>query len=70
MANRFLTPPKLTFPVNGSAEFDGASDYIQLNEPFSYTNHTMRGVGLCYFGIDATQTSAVDFDNRGQMMMV
>ena len=41
MANRFLTPPKLTFPVNGSAEFDGASDYIQLNEPFSYTNHTI-----------------------------
>ena len=41
MANRFLTPPKLTFPVNGSAEFDGASDYIQLNDPFSYTNHTI-----------------------------
>jgi hypothetical protein len=41
MANRFLTPPKLTFPANGSAEFDGASDYIQLNDPFSYTNHTI-----------------------------
>ena len=32
MANRFLTPPKLTFPVNGSAEFDGASDYIQIKD--------------------------------------
>jgi len=31
MANRFLTPPKLTFPAQGSAEFDGASDYIQLD---------------------------------------
>ena len=41
MANRFLTPPKLTHPAQGSAEFDGASDYIQLNEPFSYTNHTI-----------------------------
>lgn len=41
MANRFLTPPNLSFPANGSAEFDGASDYIQLNDPFSYTNHTI-----------------------------
>jgi hypothetical protein len=41
MANRFLTPPKLTFPANGSAEFDGSSDYIQLDTPFSYTNHTV-----------------------------
>ena len=28
MANRFLTPPKLTFPVDASAEFNGTSDYI------------------------------------------
>lgn len=41
MANRFLTPPKLTFPVDASAEFNGTSDYIQLNEPFSHTNHTI-----------------------------
>ncbi len=43
MANRFLTPPKLTFPVDASAEFNGTSDYIQLNEPFSHTNHTIAG---------------------------
>jgi hypothetical protein len=28
MANRFLTPPKLTFPVDASAEFNGTSDFI------------------------------------------
>lgn len=28
MANRFLTPPKLTFPADASAEFNGTSDYI------------------------------------------
>lgn len=32
MANRFLTPPKLTFPVDASAEFNGTSDYIQVKD--------------------------------------
>jgi len=41
MANRFLTPPKLSHPAQGSAEFNGTSDYIQLPDPFSYTNHTI-----------------------------
>jgi hypothetical protein len=41
MANRFLTPPKLSHPAQGSAEFNGTSDYIQLNDPFSHTNHTI-----------------------------
>ena len=36
-----LTPPKLTFPVDASAEFNGTSDYIQLDTPFSHTNHTI-----------------------------
>jgi hypothetical protein len=31
----------ITSPSNGSAEFNGTSDYIQLNDPFSYTNHTI-----------------------------
>ncbi len=30
MANRFLTPPKLTFPADASAEFNGTSDYITI----------------------------------------
>ena len=37
MANRFLSPPKLSFPANASAEFDGAS-YIQTNEEFAFVN--------------------------------
>ena len=32
MANRFLTPPKLTHPAQGSAEFNGTSDYIQVKD--------------------------------------
>jgi len=40
MASKFITQG-LSFPAQGSAEFDGASDYIQLNTPFSYTNHTI-----------------------------
>ena len=30
MANRFLTPPKITHPAQGSAEFNGTSDYIDI----------------------------------------
>ena len=58
MANRFLTPPKLTFPVDASAEFNGTSDYIQLDNAFSHTNHTiaawvyLKPNGLDKFVID------------------
>jgi hypothetical protein len=31
----------LTFPSNGSAEFNGTSDYVQLPDPFSNTNNTI-----------------------------
>ncbi len=31
MANRFLTPPKITHPSQGSAEFNGSSDYIKVD---------------------------------------
>ena len=42
MANRFLTPPKLTFPVDASAEFNGTSDYVKSDSlPLSdWTNFT------------------------------
>lgn len=40
MASKFITQG-LTHPAQGSAAFDGASDYIQLDTPFSYTNHTI-----------------------------
>ena len=32
MANRFLTPPKLTFPVSGTAAFNGTSDFINAGK--------------------------------------
>ena len=60
MANRFLTPPSLSFPANGSAEFDGASDYIQLDTPFSYTNHT---IAAWVYANDITPANQI-FDNR------
>jgi hypothetical protein len=44
MFNKFTTAG-LNFPAQGSAEFDGAS-YIQLDTPFSYTNHTIAA--WCY----------------------
>ena len=37
MANRFLTPPKLSHPVQGSAEFNGTSDYIDVNKSINKT---------------------------------
>ena len=40
MFNKFTTAG-LNFPAQGSAEFNGTSDYIQLNDPFSHTNHTI-----------------------------
>ena len=60
MANRFLTPPSLSHPANGSAEFDGASDYIQLDTPFNYTNHTIAA----WVYNDTTSGSQTVFDNR------
>jgi hypothetical protein len=48
----------LTFPSNGSAEFNGTSDYIQLNDPFSYTNHTIAA--WVYFSANDSNF----FDNR------
>ena len=40
MANRFLTPPKLTFPVSGSAAFNGTSDYISIPSDSSISGIT------------------------------
>jgi len=49
----------ITSPSNGSAEFNGTSDYIQLNDPFSYTNHTIAA----WVYADGT-TGKYIFDNR------
>jgi hypothetical protein len=40
MFNKFTTAG-ISHPAQGSAEFDGSSDYIQLDNAFSYTNHTV-----------------------------
>ena len=40
MFNKFTTAG-ISHPAQGSAEFDGSSDYIQLDTPFSHTNHTI-----------------------------
>ena len=61
MFNKFTTAG-LNFPAQGSAEFDGASDYIQLNDPFSYTNHTIaawvypNGAGSTMYFFDNRDT--------------
>ena len=53
----------LTFPSNGSAVFNGTSDYIQLNEPFSNTNHTIaawvypNGAGSAMYFFDNRDAS-------------
>ena len=41
MANRFLTPPKLTFPVDASAEFNGTSDYIDTGAQRIQNTHSV-----------------------------
>lgn len=61
MANRFLTPPKLTFPADASAEFNGTSDFIQLDNAFSHTNHTIAA--WVYLG-NVTGIGKTIFDNR------
>ena len=60
MASKFITQG-LSFPAQGSAEFDGSSDYIQLNTPFSYTNHTIAA--WVYLDNVLTAGKTV-FDNR------
>ena len=60
MFNKFTTAG-LNFPAQGSAEFDGASDYIQLPDPFSYTNHTIAA--WVYLDNVLTAGKTV-FDNR------
>ena len=41
MANRFLTPPKLSHPAQGSAEFNGSSDYIDTNAQLIQNTHSV-----------------------------
>jgi len=51
---------RLSFPAEGSGEFNGTSDYVQLPTPFSYTNHTIAA--WVYVSNDAN--NKIIFDNR------
>jgi hypothetical protein len=57
--NNVFGPNALTFPALGSAEFNGTSDYVQLPDPFSHTNHTIAA----WVYLDAAAFSTI-FDNR------
>ncbi len=59
MANRFLTPPKLTFPADASAEFNGTSDFIDTGAVLAPTNHTIS----FWSYIDGSQLGFI-FDQR------
>ena len=59
MFNKFTTAG-ISHPAQGSAEFDGASDYIQLDTPFSYTNHTIAA----WVSTDDASNIGFIFDHR------
>ena len=59
MASKFTTQG-LSFPAQGSATFNGSSDYIQLPDPFSHTNHTIA----CWAYLDNSSATRIIFDNR------
>ena len=50
----------ITSPSQGSAVFNGTSDYIETNTPFSYTNHT---VAAWVYANDTAANKEI-FDNR------
>ena len=57
MFNKFTTAG-ISHPAQGSASFDGSSDYIQLDTPFSYTNHTIAA------WVYSESADSTIFDNR------
>jgi hypothetical protein len=59
----YFTDSALEFPALGSAEFNGTSDYIQLDTPFSYTNHTIAA--WVYVEDDATNKYVFQSMNSG-----
>lgn len=59
MFNKFTTAG-ISHPVQGSAEFNGTADFIQLNTPFNHTNHTIA----CWAYLDDSSATRIIFDNR------
>ena len=62
MFNKFTTAG-ISHPVQGSALFNGTSDYIQLNESFSHTNHTIAA--WVYVEDDATDKYILSAQDNG-----
>jgi len=59
MFNKFTTAG-LSFPAQGSAEFNGTSDFIQTDSPFSNTKHTIAA----WVYANDTATNKMFFDAR------
>ena len=59
MFNKFTTAG-LNFPAQGSATFNGSSDYIQTNNAFSHTNHTIAA----WVYLNDTSGFRTIFENR------
>ena len=59
MASKFITQG-LTFPAQGSAGFNGTSDFIQTNDPFNHTNHTIAA----WVYVDDNADNKAVFDAR------
>lgn len=59
MFNKFTTVG-ISHPAQGSAEFNGTSDYVQLPDPFNHTNHTIAA----WVYANDTSGNKFIFDNR------
>ena len=59
MFNKFTTAG-ISHPAQGSAEFNGSSDFIQTDSPFSHTNHTIAA----WVYVNDTASGKYIFDNR------
>jgi hypothetical protein len=62
MFNKFTTAG-LNFPAQGSAEFDGASDYIQTNEEFAFVNSEYTISFWAYLNSSNTSLYPTTFQN-------
>jgi len=71
MANRFLTPPKLTFPVDASAEFNGTSDYIDLGTK-SFIDETGFTISFWQYANDTGEgyIFSTGYNNANSLLVV
>lgn len=60
MSHRYRSNAPISSPSQGSAVFNGTTDYIQLHDSFSYTNHTIAA----WVYVNDTATNKEIFDSR------